>query len=163
MVECRARLDDAHTLVHDPAGFVVDGDTTQAADDFLSFVEAFADPPVDTSATSVIARKTDFLRRSPLFRCRPSPLPVMQARASSEMTVTVIKDRNFTPGRGSSCVTFPIQGPRRRERRRSDQATLVQLGKGISRPSTWRMAMRCAGWTCAKRQWASAPGGGCGP
>jgi hypothetical protein len=44
MVECRARLDDAHTLVHDPAGFVVDGDTTQAADDFLSVAEAFADP-----------------------------------------------------------------------------------------------------------------------
>ena len=48
------------------------------------------------------------------------------------MTV-FIKDRNSTPGRGSSCVTFRIQGPRGRERRRSDEATLV--------PDEWRCAV----------------------
>jgi hypothetical protein len=44
IAELRVVIADAHTLVHDPAGFVVDGETTQAADDFLSVAEAFADP-----------------------------------------------------------------------------------------------------------------------
>src|SRR5689334_8791173 len=42
--ELRLVIADAHRLVHGPAGFVVDDDATQAADDFLSVAEAFADP-----------------------------------------------------------------------------------------------------------------------
>jgi hypothetical protein len=43
--EMRAIIADAHALVHDPAGFVVDPDATQAADDFLSAAEALALAP----------------------------------------------------------------------------------------------------------------------
>jgi hypothetical protein len=32
----RAIYNDARAVVHDPAGFVVDAETAQAADDFLS-------------------------------------------------------------------------------------------------------------------------------
>jgi hypothetical protein len=42
--ELHAIFADARTLVHDPAGFVVDAATSQAADDFLSVAEALADP-----------------------------------------------------------------------------------------------------------------------
>jgi hypothetical protein len=38
----RAIIADAHALVHDRAGFVVDPDATEAADDFLSAAEALA-------------------------------------------------------------------------------------------------------------------------
>jgi len=38
--EMRAIIKDAHALVRDRAGFVVDADATQAADDFLSAAEA---------------------------------------------------------------------------------------------------------------------------
>jgi hypothetical protein len=34
--EVRAIYNDARAVVHDPAGFVVDAETAQAADDFLS-------------------------------------------------------------------------------------------------------------------------------
>jgi hypothetical protein len=44
-VELRAIIADAHALVHDRAGFVVDADATQAADDFLSAAEALALAP----------------------------------------------------------------------------------------------------------------------
>jgi hypothetical protein len=43
--EMRAIIADAHALVHDRAGFVVDPDTTQAADDFLSAAESLALAP----------------------------------------------------------------------------------------------------------------------
>jgi hypothetical protein len=43
--EMRAIIADAHSLLHDRAGFVVDADTTQAADDFLSAAEALALAP----------------------------------------------------------------------------------------------------------------------
>ena len=43
--EMRAIIADAHTLVQDRAGFVVDADATQAADDFLSAAEALALAP----------------------------------------------------------------------------------------------------------------------
>ena len=43
--DMRAIIADAHTLVHDRAGFVVDADATQAADDFLSAAEALALAP----------------------------------------------------------------------------------------------------------------------
>src|ERR1700730_10148842 len=56
-----------------------------------------------------------------------------QSRDPSVNRTAVIKDRNSTPGRGSYCVTFRIQGPRGRERRRSDEATLV--------PDEWRCAV----------------------
>jgi hypothetical protein len=42
--EMRAIIADAHALVHDQAGFVVDTKAAQAADDFLSAAEALADP-----------------------------------------------------------------------------------------------------------------------
>jgi hypothetical protein len=42
--EMRAIIGDAHALVHDQAGFVVDPKAAQAADDFLSAAEALADP-----------------------------------------------------------------------------------------------------------------------
>ena len=42
--EMRAIIADAHALVHDRAGFVVDAAATQAADDFLSAAEALALP-----------------------------------------------------------------------------------------------------------------------
>jgi hypothetical protein len=42
--EMRKIVADAHALVHDRAGFVVDADATQAADDFLSAAEALALP-----------------------------------------------------------------------------------------------------------------------
>jgi hypothetical protein len=42
--EMRAIVADAHALVHDQAGFVVDPRAAQAADDFLSAAEALADP-----------------------------------------------------------------------------------------------------------------------
>ena len=38
----RAIIADAHALVHDRAGFVVDTAATQAADDFLAAAEALA-------------------------------------------------------------------------------------------------------------------------
>jgi len=40
--EMRAIIAEARALVHDRAGFVVDTDATQAADDFLSVTEALA-------------------------------------------------------------------------------------------------------------------------
>ena len=40
--EIQAIMADAHALVHDRAGFVVDPETTQAADDFLSAAWALA-------------------------------------------------------------------------------------------------------------------------
>ena len=43
--DMRAIIADAHALVHDRAGFVVDTDATQAADDFLSAAEALALAP----------------------------------------------------------------------------------------------------------------------
>ena len=43
--EMRAIIADAHALVHDRAGFVVDPDATEAADDFLSAAEARALAP----------------------------------------------------------------------------------------------------------------------
>jgi uncharacterized protein YciW len=43
--EMRAIIADAHALVHDRAGFVVDPDATEAADDFLSAAEALALAP----------------------------------------------------------------------------------------------------------------------
>jgi hypothetical protein len=43
--EMRAIIADAHALLHDRAGFVVDPDATQAADDFLSTAEALALAP----------------------------------------------------------------------------------------------------------------------
>jgi hypothetical protein len=43
--EMRAIIADAHALVHDRAGFVVDPDATEAADDFLSVVQALALAP----------------------------------------------------------------------------------------------------------------------
>lgn len=43
--DLRAIIADAHALVHDRAGFVVDTDATQAADDFLSAAEALALAP----------------------------------------------------------------------------------------------------------------------
>jgi hypothetical protein len=42
--EMRAIIADAHALVHEQAGFVVDPKAAQAADDFLSAAEALADP-----------------------------------------------------------------------------------------------------------------------
>ncbi len=42
--EMRAIIADAHALVHDQAGYVVDPKAAQAADDFLSAAEALADP-----------------------------------------------------------------------------------------------------------------------
>ena len=42
--EMRAIIADAHALVHNRAGFVVDAAATQAADDFLSAAEALALP-----------------------------------------------------------------------------------------------------------------------
>ena len=42
--EMREIVADAHALVHDRAGFVVDAEATQAADDFLSAAEALALP-----------------------------------------------------------------------------------------------------------------------
>jgi hypothetical protein len=42
--EMRAIIADAHALVHDRAGFVVDAEATQAAGDFLSAAEALAEP-----------------------------------------------------------------------------------------------------------------------
>jgi hypothetical protein len=42
--EMRAIMADAHALVHDRAGFVVDAEAIQAADDFLSAAEALAEP-----------------------------------------------------------------------------------------------------------------------
>jgi hypothetical protein len=42
--EMRAIVADAHALVHDQAGYVVDPKAAQAADDFLSAAEALADP-----------------------------------------------------------------------------------------------------------------------
>jgi len=42
--EMHTIIADAHALVHDRAGFVVDAETTQAADDFLSAAEALAEP-----------------------------------------------------------------------------------------------------------------------
>jgi len=42
--EMRKIVADVHALVHDRAGFVVDAETTQAADDFLSAAEALALP-----------------------------------------------------------------------------------------------------------------------
>jgi 2-methylisocitrate lyase-like PEP mutase family enzyme len=44
IAEMREIVKDAHALVNDVAGFVVDAETTQAADDFLSVAEALADP-----------------------------------------------------------------------------------------------------------------------
>jgi hypothetical protein len=43
--EIRAFIADAHALAHDRAGFVVDPDATEAADDFLSAAEALALAP----------------------------------------------------------------------------------------------------------------------
>jgi hypothetical protein len=43
--EMRAIIADAHALVHHRAGFVVDADATQAADDFLSAAEALVLAP----------------------------------------------------------------------------------------------------------------------
>jgi hypothetical protein len=40
--EVRAIYNDARALVHDPAGFIPDAETTQAADDFLSISDALA-------------------------------------------------------------------------------------------------------------------------
>ena len=42
--EMRNIVADAHALVHERAGFVVDAEATQAADDFLSAAEALALP-----------------------------------------------------------------------------------------------------------------------
>lgn len=42
--EMREIVADAHALVHDRAGFIVDAEATQAADDFLSAAEALALP-----------------------------------------------------------------------------------------------------------------------
>ena len=44
IAEMRAIYNDARAVVHDRAGFVVDTETTQAADDFLSVAEALAQP-----------------------------------------------------------------------------------------------------------------------
>jgi fructose-specific component phosphotransferase system IIB-like protein len=43
--EMRAIIADAHALVHNRAGFVVDADATQAAEDFLSAAEALVFAP----------------------------------------------------------------------------------------------------------------------
>jgi hypothetical protein len=43
--EMRAIFADAHALVHDRAGFIVDPEATEAADDFLSAAEALALAP----------------------------------------------------------------------------------------------------------------------
>jgi hypothetical protein len=40
--DIRAIYNDARALVHDPAGFVVDPEVAQAADDFLSVSDALA-------------------------------------------------------------------------------------------------------------------------
>jgi hypothetical protein len=44
IAEMHEIVSDAHALVHDRAGFIVDAETTQAADDFLSAAEALAEP-----------------------------------------------------------------------------------------------------------------------
>ncbi|HYZ42792.1 MAG TPA: hypothetical protein VE687_19515 [Stellaceae bacterium] len=43
--EMRAIIAAAHALVHDRAGFIVDADAAEAADDFLSAAEALAFAP----------------------------------------------------------------------------------------------------------------------
>jgi hypothetical protein len=57
--EMRDILRDAHALVNDAAGFVVDETTTQMADDFLSAAEALAMPDAPRVSVEEFRRRKE--------------------------------------------------------------------------------------------------------
>jgi len=56
--EMRAIYREARALVHDPAGFVVDPEIAQAAEDFLSVSDALAQPDALGAYTNERHRRT---------------------------------------------------------------------------------------------------------
>src|SRR6266513_2558792 len=67
--EMRAIIADAHALVHDQAGYVVDPKAAQAADDFLSAAEALADPTAFRRPDDAFAAWRSFLYKGLHVRC----------------------------------------------------------------------------------------------